>query len=116
MENIDSTPIVETAPAPVNPSLPNGVSVAGASQPTPAPAPAAASAPPISTPTPPAATAPGEINWLRVGAGIVIVTALCYSIWYFRYKTRQYSESIKEQDKQIASNTADIDYILNPEY
>jgi hypothetical protein len=102
--------------------LPNGVNTLGqqAAAPMPIDQPMQA-APPISQPapmsTPPMPEAPaasGKWNWLEIGAGIVIVTIACYSVYYFRYKTRQYPEKLKEQDSKIAALKADVDAMKNP--
>lgn len=106
MEEIVTPPIESPAPNPVaQTSLPPGVNRVGETAPLP-------QSSTVGSPVPPQSTG---LNYLRIGAGIVIVTALCYSIYYFRIRTRNYSESIKEQDKKIAANSADIQYILNPD-
>lgn len=103
-------------------TLPPGVNAVGQqpAMPIDQPIPAAAPQPqaaPISAAPPMTGDAPavaGKWNWLEIGAGIVIFTVACYSIYYFRYKTRVLPEKIKEQDSKISTLKSDVDAMKNP--
>ena len=85
--------------------MPNGVTSAGAPPaPSPAPAGPAPAAPPVQGPPTPAAPPMPPVekwDWLQIGAGIVILTSFCFAIYYYRYKTRQYSQAVKDQNAKI---------------
>ncbi len=81
--------------------LPPGVSQA----PPPGAAPAAPPMPAAPPPPPPVE----KWDWLQIGAGVVIVTIACFSIYYFRYKTRQMPDAIKEQNDKISSLQSKLD-------
>lgn len=85
-------------PAPDGGGLPPGVS-----NPAPAPAPVAA-APPAPMPAPaPAIPPPEKWNWLIIGGGILLTTVGFFAIYFYRYKTRQYAESVTDQETKISS-------------
>lgn len=94
-------------------------------QPTPLPAGVSTVLPPGVPPTPagPAVDANGkpivaaptaEINWLKILAGTVIVTGFAFGIYYFRYRTRQYSKAIKSQNSRIAVLEEEVDEMSTP--
>lgn len=81
------------------------------------------SAPPLANPLPPSGTpapAPGapaqatmpqaggssdffkNLNWFEILMGVVIVTGIGYAIFYYRYKTRQYSKGLQDAQAQLS--------------
>jgi len=74
---------------------------------------AANPAPPAAAPSPaPVMESGGAVkswNWLHIGLGVVIVTVACFSIYYFRYRTRQYADSIVQQNEEISALQAKVD-------
>lgn len=63
----------------------------------PAPAPAAAVAAPAPLPAPAPAIPPVEKwDWLQIGVFALIGVVGCYTIYYFRYKTRQMPDEIAD--------------------
>jgi hypothetical protein len=57
----------------------------------------------------------GRVNYLEIGAGIILTTLFCYMVYYYRVKTNQYDTSVQEQNKKISSLQSDVNSLKNPQ-
>lgn len=89
-----------TPPVGANPPLPPGVTEN-------TPVPAATHETPPAAAAPASTDVPGGEKWnaLEIVAGIGLVLAGCFAVWYFRFKSTQLNDKEVENGKKISNLT-----------
>ncbi len=85
----------------------------GVNTPAPAPAPAAAAPPPPPPAPAPALPPPEKWDWLQIGVFTALGVLTCFSIYYFRYKTRQMPDTLADQASKISSLERKVDMMYS---